>query len=310
MKTIFRAVALIAVIVALVWYGLSYAPQTELPQDNERPDTTTMKTITYACDANKTLTAAFTEKDPLPPAGEGMPPSPQGTVQLTLSDGRAFDLAQTLSADGVRFANPDESFIFWSKGNGALVLENNVEKNYVGCIQVINVPADSNLTELYSNSAMGFSIRYPLGYTVDESYKYQVYAEGSTSGVKFTIPAGLREGTNLSSDSYISVEQWLNTTSCSPEMFLEVAKRVEGNVDVGDGYEVASASQAAAGNRYDETIYARVWSGGPVAPCMAIRYYIHSTNIQNYDPGTIREFDRAALLKQFDEIRHTLVLNQ
>jgi len=39
-----------------------------------------------------------------------------------------------------------------------------------------------------------------------------------------------------------------------------------------------------------------------------VRYFIHSTNIGNYDPGTIKAFDQAALVARFDAIRKTLRL--
>ena len=64
----------------------------------------------------------------------GQPPVPSGSVKLVLSDGRSFDLAKTLSADGGRYANADESFVFWDKGDTALVLENGAEKDYKGCL--------------------------------------------------------------------------------------------------------------------------------------------------------------------------------
>ena len=46
------------------------------------------------------------------------------TVDLKLSDGRSLSLPQAMSASGARYANPDESFVFWNKGNTAFVEEN------------------------------------------------------------------------------------------------------------------------------------------------------------------------------------------
>jgi hypothetical protein len=71
----------------------------------------------------------------------------------------------------------------------------------------------------------------------------------------------------------------------------------------GAEYSVATSSEAAAGNLYEEMVYAL--SG--ISPCTAVRYYIHSSNIGNYATGTI-EFDRAALLAAFDKIRMSLTL--
>jgi membrane-bound inhibitor of C-type lysozyme len=89
--------------------------------------------VDYSCNNNKTINAAFYKgEEKIVQPGEM--PIPSGSVKITLSDGRNFDLLQTISADGVRYANSDESFIFWSKGDGALILENDEEKDYVGCI--------------------------------------------------------------------------------------------------------------------------------------------------------------------------------
>ena len=43
-------------------------------------------------------------------------------------------LPQTLSADGARYANADESIVFWSKGNGLTFTENGKE-TYLGCVE-------------------------------------------------------------------------------------------------------------------------------------------------------------------------------
>lgn len=89
--------------------------------------------VVYICDGDKTIDAAFYKGEPKP-VKVGEPPIPTGSVKLSLSDGRKFDLPQTISADGGRYANSDESFVFWSKGDGAMVLENNEEKDYTGCV--------------------------------------------------------------------------------------------------------------------------------------------------------------------------------
>ncbi|MEP2120256.1 hypothetical protein, partial [Bauldia litoralis] len=76
--------------------------------------------------------------------------------------------------------------------------------------------------------------------------------------------------------------------------------------EYGTDYSVASLSDAGAGNLYDETVYALVGT----SPCLAVRTFIHSTNLANYDPGTITAFDEGALTAQFDAIRKTLIVGQ
>jgi membrane-bound inhibitor of C-type lysozyme len=44
-------------------------------------------------------------------------------VELKLSDGRSLSLPQAMSASGARYANKDESFVFWNKGNTAFITE-------------------------------------------------------------------------------------------------------------------------------------------------------------------------------------------
>jgi membrane-bound inhibitor of C-type lysozyme len=49
-------------------------------------------------------------------------------VDLTLSDGRSLSLPQTMSGSGIRYANSDETFVFWSKGDTAFITEGSDEK--------------------------------------------------------------------------------------------------------------------------------------------------------------------------------------
>ncbi len=283
---------------------------------NESLDSTPIAVLSYACDQNKRIDVAFFDgRDVAPVVADenasttaDAAPVPTGSVDLKLSDGRSMTLLQTISADGARFANDDESFVFWAKGNGALVLENNSEKSYIGCIGLVEDLG--GLEEVYHSNEKGFTLRYPTGYSVKESYAYQGMGPGkSIAGTQFTIPQTLKGDTNLSSDTYLSVEQFPRTPadrSCTADLFLDGAPTTE---DVTEGmltYSMASASGAGAGNRYEETVYAIPGTN----PCVAIRYRVHYGVLANYPEGTVREFDAVALKNQFDQIRRTLVVNQ
>ncbi len=54
-------------------------------------------------------------------------------VSLTLSNGRRITVPQAISASGARYANKDESFVFWNKGNTAFVTEQGTT-TYDGCV--------------------------------------------------------------------------------------------------------------------------------------------------------------------------------
>lgn len=54
-------------------------------------------------------------------------------VNLLLSDGRSLSIPRAISASGARYANADESFVFWNKGNGAFIEEKG-SVTYDGCV--------------------------------------------------------------------------------------------------------------------------------------------------------------------------------
>lgn len=174
--------------------------------------------------------------------------------------------------------------------------------------QTPQTPAVPALTQSYSNSAMKFSLQLPDGFTTDESYKYQLIGPGEEiKGVKFTIPSTVATGTNLNSDSYISVEQISGLQNCIAGPFLWKGQNITlSPTDDITPFLFASSSDAAAGNRYENVVHALQGTN----PCVAMRYFIHYGSIANYPPGAVREFDERALLAEFDAIRQTLHVTQ
>ncbi|MBI5644880.1 hypothetical protein HY970_02170 [Candidatus Kaiserbacteria bacterium] len=150
-----------------------------------------------------------------------------------------------------------------------------------------------------------FSVTYPADYTVNDSYMNdRVNPKKPIAGVKFTIPGSMASGTNLSADSGISVEWLPRAKNCTGDIYLADNVRSVTTTMGSTTYSVATTTGAGAGNFYEEMVYAISGS----KPCTAVRYLIHSTNIGNYEPGTVREFDRNALITAFDAIRNSLRL--
>lgn len=72
--------------------------------------TTPPKTVVFNCDNSKTITSSFYIGD-------------DKFVDLILSDGRKISVPHAMSASGARYANSDETFVFWNKGDTAFITE-------------------------------------------------------------------------------------------------------------------------------------------------------------------------------------------
>lgn len=68
--------------------------------------------VKYTCDGDTWIEATY-EAD---------------KVDLVLSDGRTLSVPQAMSGSGARYANADESFVFWNKGNDAFITEGDPDK--------------------------------------------------------------------------------------------------------------------------------------------------------------------------------------
>lgn len=159
-------------------------------------------------------------------------------------------------------------------------------------------PAPPPPGEFYAHLRPAFSVRVPPGFTINERYRYTRLGPGRTiEGVAFAIPKTMTEGTNLAADSYISVE-WRDGQRCTLADFLADATEEAPLSENGGRWLVGTAGDAGAGNLYEETVHVR--------GCDAVRSFVHSTNIANYPPGTVRAFDRVALGNAADAIRRSL----
>ena len=74
----------------------------------------------FACAEGKSIDATFVN-------------GTASSVRLTLSDARKLSLPQARSGSGARYANADESFVFWNKGNTAFVEEGG-KTTYADCV--------------------------------------------------------------------------------------------------------------------------------------------------------------------------------
>ncbi len=286
MKQITAIVVLVALVIGGYFLWQMYGGQA--------PSEVPVSIATFSCEQGKTIGATFYSDK----------------VDLILSDGRKLSLPHVLSASGARYANTNETFVFWNKGNTAFIEEGNTHvdtpaQTYTNCVTGgSDSTQGANDTVSYSYPPLGFSIKYPKSYSIDESFMYQGLGEEGIPGVKVSVPASLTDGTNLSTDSGLSIEYIPNAQNCSASLFLYGEPKATNINDGGITYSVASTTDAGAGNLYEERVYALAGAN----PCMGVRYFIHTTQLANYPAGTRVAYDRAALLSQFDAIRHSLTL--
>ncbi len=249
--------------------------------------------VTFACDDGGTVTAAFYHNR---------------SVRLDLPGGRKMVLPQTVSADGARFADSSESFVFWTRGNGAFIEEkprggDSVRRTY--CILLS--PDPGGLPNVFENSTKGFSMRYPNGWTVDQSYVYSALGPGEgIHGVSFTVPRAMTRGTNLASDTSLSVELLPGSRGDDAAAFLSDGTTARTVTENGTTYSTATMMDAGAGNRYEQIVYAIPGT----RPLLAVRYFIHYNVIENYPAGTVKAFDRKSLIAIFDHMRSTLTVDE
>ncbi len=166
-----------------------------------------------------------------------------------------------------------------------------------------SISSEHTLTT-YSDPGWGFSLQVPADYQFDNLYRYTLLPGKEIEGISFSVPSVFTVGTNLSLDSKISIEIFPGIFTCSTTVFFSGTTTETLVNENGVDYFVSHRKGAAAGNIYEETVYAL----SDQTPCVGVRYFIHSSNIQNYEPGTRQEFNREHLLKEFDAIRHSLIL--
>jgi hypothetical protein len=156
---------------------------------------------------------------------------------------------------------------------------------------------------LYHDAKMHFAIAYPPHWTVNPGYADETMGPGKEiHGVAFSVSPMRTKGTNLASDT--SLDVLTLPGACDASRFVNSPQDVKTVTLSGRTYSKATASDAGAGNRYEETIYALAGT----SPCLAVRYYIHYSAIENYTAGAVKEFDRDALMKTFGRMRRSLAI--
>lgn len=259
---------------------------------------------TYQCANNVSLKATFYKHSSQIETAPNEPPKPTGSVTLELPDGQKLDLPQTISADGGRYADAKDEFVFWSKGNSALIQQNGSSSTiYQDCIVV--EPKTGNLTQTFYNQNPGLTLRYPAGWQLASSSDNAATA-GLTSDAKvvadITVPESMVKDTNLGADSGVRIAWLPQVNTCTPDAFLTDAGDISTSTLNGTSYLVSNTKDAGAGNRYSLTAYVREYA----KPCIAVIEYVHTSVLENYPPGTVNAYDSTAFSNDFAAISDSI----
>ncbi|MDO8754855.1 MAG: hypothetical protein Q7J80_13240, partial [Anaerolineales bacterium] len=170
----------------------------------------------------------------------------------------------------------------------------------------INPPGKNTQYFQYNNPATGVSLTYPDTFApaipVVGNYKTN---PGLT--LRF-IDSKTYDKTNLS-EVYLffsSSSDPLTVATCTePNQSGGGPEQIVGNEVVNGFTFVYSTSEGAgAGNYYQQEIYRMVYKN----VCHEAIYFIHFTNIGNYPPGTVTEFDGNAILQKLDDVFFTFTI--
>lgn len=150
------------------------------------------KIVIFTCKNSKSIGAVFY-------------PQKDTNVELTLSDGRTLTLPHVISGSGARYANSDESIVFWNKGTSAFITEGTTT-TYLDCETLPETGTSTQMTPPikleppvttlpagyagYANAAYGFSLGFPKttqssnGFSTFKNLpnNWRVYAETGNQG--------------------------------------------------------------------------------------------------------------------------------
>ena len=276
---------IIGVIAAVVHSNRAAAPVT---------NTSTMtSSVSYSCDANKTIAAVYTT----------------GMANLTLSDGRTLSLAQAVSGSGVRYTDAADTIEFRNEGSNAFLTENGAT-TYDNCVAGTTTPPTtaSNGMTTFTDQGNTFSFMYPAGITVagggvGYTTDWLVNNQDQTTGLilaKATIAGSTQPKTNFGDATFIV------GTSSDPKAVTDCTATPVGNnpqvssVTInGVTYQKVIDSDAGAGTLYNTTSYSTVRNN----QCYVIEYTIHSSELGNYDPSQgVTAFDPSKITVPFEQM--------
>lgn len=161
-------------------------------------------------------------------------------------------------------------------------------------------------SNLYRSDSLGFTIDYPSSASIATNGFEGYLNVTQTPLAGFVLPPSLFEGTNLGEAGvYIGASTDPAIVAVCTKPSLDANESSAGDMVVdGASFSVTTSTGVGAGNIYETTSYRTVHNGA----CIEIVELLHSSNIANYTPGTVEQFDHQKFSGFLDGIVQTFAL--
>ena len=170
----------------------------------------------------------------------------------------------------------------------------------------IDPPGTTTQSFLYENKYRNASISYTDEFAPVHFPGAEVFRIAPELALEY-IDIAAYTNTNLS-EAYLLFGSSTDpdvVSTCTEPISFGGPETIVGNETInGVMFTKSQGGGVAAGNIYEQTYYRTAYNG----TCYEITYFIHYGDIGNYVSGTVKEFDRAALLQKFDQTLSTVVL--
>lgn len=166
----------------------------------------------------------------------------------------------------------------------------------------INPPGQAEQTFQYNSAQFPVSLSYSDSFApVNFPYGDQLRAAPALA-LNF-IDSTFYNQTNLS-EAYFVLGVYTDpalVATCNQPYFSQEESRGQETIN-GLTYDKSFGGGAGAGNYYIQTAYRTVQKNA----CLEIVFFVHYTNAGNYVPGTVTEYDDAALTQKFMDVLKTV----
>lgn len=153
--------------------------------------------------------------------------------------------------------------------------------------------------QTYVNSTYGFEFTYPKSM----QFVTPAYTNLQDKIVQIQTARDLYPNTNFGDAAFsVSAEYAKDLNSCLSLAQMK-SSEFKNKVNInGTEFYLAQNIGAAAGNRYDTSIY-RALVGDKL--CIELNQTMHTMNIGNYPEGAVTEVDKTAVQKELDKVRES-----